>query len=101
MKKGYLVQNNHEMPVADDIEHHPQDWCTCNPIPLLVDGIILWQHPALDCREIVNDAEAIRLWTSVLLWRESQETGLTHDQVHFHPFEDQEVVWPPTSIRVA
>lgn len=60
MSEGWQViagfGGNHVIPIADEQEHRATTSCACVPF---LNGRITWIHHAYDCRELIEEAEAI------------------------------------------
>jgi hypothetical protein len=100
MNKGYLTTDNgHAIPIDDEIEHIPYDWCECEPELWQINGRDMWLHDAVDQRNIVDQAEAIRTCISFDIFQDNKHTYELHKMEMF-PFTDRTYfVWPRLAMR--
>ena len=98
--KGYFTTDSgHALPVDDEIEHVPYDWCECNPELWVVNGKEMWLHEAADQRNILDQAEAIRQCTSFDIFQEKRHT-YDPENTQLYTFTDRTYfVWPRTANR--
>ena len=48
--------DQHVIPVGDVKKHYLADYCWCHPEIIELDGGTIYNHNALDCRKVVEDA---------------------------------------------
>lgn len=96
--KGYITSNGHAIPIDDEVEHCPYDWCECDPELWVLNGEGVWIHIAADQRYLIEQAECIKACYSFDMFIENKH--LYKDiKTQPYPFTDRSYLVLPHSAK--